>query len=446
MRSLADSAQRGGRRVRGAIELALRSLAVLAVLALLVLEFMDSDSAQRSIATAEGAESALPAIAAAVRDPRVHDVHLELATAPDASTRDLIRAVRRSGVGVTWNAPLPPAGLLSVEPLASPGQSQRLTVASEVPLILADDAGILDSVPAGASVILGAHVSGSLRAWAASDSARALATAMVRDSLHVRRVLVLGMAGWESRFVTVALEEAGWNVDARLGVSPTATVAQGVIRPDTARHSAVVVLDSSAAPYSNAIADYARSGGGVILLPDALSLRALRSVAPGGRGGLMSAEDGMLASPEPRHGLPMVPIVGVRDDSFILEDRDGAAAVAIRRTGAGRVLQTGYQESWRWRLAGGEGAPVAHRAWWSSLVQSVAYAPSSGSAVSQPWTHADETPVAALLATIGPPDESAPLQEADTIESRGIFRWWLFGIAILALLAEWASRRFRGLA
>ena len=50
---------------------------------------------------------------------------LAMVFAPDATTRDLIRAVSRAGVTVGWNGPPPAVSVLAAEPLASPVPTQR---------------------------------------------------------------------------------------------------------------------------------------------------------------------------------------------------------------------------------------------------------------------------------------------------------------------------------
>jgi hypothetical protein len=107
---------------------------------------------------------------------------------------------------------------------------------------------------------------------------------------------------------------------------------------------------------------------------------------------------------------------------------------------AGRVVQTGYDETWRWRMSGGEEAVAAHREWWSRLVAAVAYAPlvpraSAPSAL-------DETPLASLIDALGP---AAPLDSRlvpRTNDAR--ITWTLFALVVASLLAEWTSRRLRG--
>ncbi|HEY0970737.1 MAG TPA: hypothetical protein VGE02_07165, partial [Gemmatimonadales bacterium] len=146
------------------------------------------------------------------------------------------------------------------------------------------------------------------------------------------------------------------------------------------------------------------------------------------------------ASDEPRRGLPLRP-VAVRADAVPLETRGGSVAVAARRVGAGRVVQLGYDETWRWRMAGAEGAPAAHRAWWSGLVAAAAYAPRGSDAAAV----LDDAPVARLIAALGAP--SAELADGAT-EGRGAVERgapaWIFPLVAIILLAEWASRRLRG--
>jgi len=114
--------------------------------------------------------------------------------------------------------------------------------------------------------------------------------------------------------------------------------------------------------------------------------------------------------------------------------------IAARRLDAGRVMQLGYDETWRWRMGGGDESAAAHRAWWSRLVAAVAYAPlvPRGSRL----TSVDETPLASLVDAIGP---STPM-EGRTSPHRDSTRldWMLFILIAASLLTEWTSRRLRG--
>src|SRR6185437_16402071 len=72
-----------------------------------------------------------------------------------------------------------------------------------------------------------------------------------------------------------------------------------------------------------------------------------------------------------------VPVDALKPDAEIVQRRGPGIAIAARRVGAGRVLQVGYDETWRWRMAGGPGSAAQHRAWWAGIVSAIAYAPSA---------------------------------------------------------------------
>ncbi|MDQ6830924.1 MAG: hypothetical protein M3081_18830, partial [Gemmatimonadota bacterium] len=139
----------------------------------------------------------------------------------------------------------------------------------------------------------------------------------------------------------------------------------------------------------------------------------------------------------PRRALAFWALVPKRASAVPLEARDGHIAVAAQREGAGRVVQIGYEDTWRWRMSGDESAPAAHRAWWSALVSSAAYR--AAIAIAAP--SADAAPLAHLVAALGPP--SALPNESKAPANPGI-RAWLIVAAVMLLLAEWASRRMRG--
>jgi hypothetical protein len=105
------------------------------------------------------------------------------------------------------------------------------------------------------------------------------------------------------------------------------------------------------------------------------------------------------------------------------------------------VVQSGYDETWRWRMAGGDEATSAHREWWSRLVSAVAYAPLVQRA-SAGEVATDEAPLASLIDALGPP---TPLDAGLAPASEGTRTTRvLFALALGALLLEWASRRLRG--
>ena len=82
---------------------------------------------------------------------------------------------------------------------------------------------------------------------------------------------------------------------------------------------------------------------------------------PGRAGPRIAAASLSFASTTPRRALGFFPIVALASDAVPLESRDGRVIAAARRAGAGRVVQLGYDDTWRWRLAGTGDAPAAHR-------------------------------------------------------------------------------------
>jgi len=424
-----------GNAVRIGIERALR------VLTLLVLAFAAwnatrpaSEGALQTVGNAELRASLARWTATA--PPRVH---LSLDVAPGGEERDWLRALGHAGTSVTWRGEEIPPVALEIAPVADPRGGMMLWIAapSGARVTVADAIAPIDTVIArtGGAMVLAPITTGRLTATVGAQSA----TASARDSILARRVLVLGRATWEAKFVITALEEAGWPVDARLTVAPGIEVTQGAPRSlDTARHAAVVVLDAPSASAASSIARYARTGGGAIIAGAVAGDGALATVAAGRTEARARPSSIVFADDAPRRALAFLAIVQGAD-AIVLEERDGRVAAAARRVDAGRVVQLGYDETWRWRLGGGAQALDAHRAWWSALVSSVAYR----AAVALPRDAQDEdAPLARLVDALG-----APSASAGSIATGA--RWvpspeLLFALVSALLLVELASRRFRG--
>src|SRR5439155_9242193 len=144
-------------------------------------------------------------------------------------------------------------------------------------VLVSDDIGVIDTVrpeSVGAGVALGSatgRITGRVNGSVAST--------VNPDPISLHKVLVIGSAGWESKFVVAALEEEGWKVDALIRLAPDIKVTQGSASMiDTSRYTAVVALDSAASPYANRIIEFVRSGGGAVLEPPAASLEAMSSL------------------------------------------------------------------------------------------------------------------------------------------------------------------------
>jgi hypothetical protein len=249
--------------------------------------------------------------------------------------------------------------------------------------------------------------------------------------------LIVGGASWEGKFIASALEERGWSVLARYTVAPNVDITQGAaLAVDTSRIAVVIAIDSTVQSLGPQLERFVRSGGGLILAGTAARAPIANRMAPGGVAERTHTR--LTRRDTIRLGTTgFYPVANLRDDGVVLERRAGDVAVAARRYDAGRVIQAGYDDTWRWRLAGEPGAETAHREWWSRVVASAAYVPLAA-AGSEPGY--DSAPVAGLVDALGParaPAAGLPHAPLD----RRIF----ITLIMILLLAEWTSRRLRGL-
>lgn len=363
------------------------------------------------------------------------------------TARAWLGALSRAGASIAWHADasLRPTAL-ALDPVADPSRAVSVAVAARAGtrVVLRDGGFVVDSLawPAGDSQPRGLVLPRPVATPAANG-----ASVSLRDSLLLRPVLVAGRASWEARFTIAALEESGWQVVRRLAVAPGAIAQQAASAPlDTASYSAVVLLDSAAAPVAAAAARFAARGGGLVIAGTAARIPALAPLLPA-RIGTRARPSLFEAAGAPKSAAsggywPLVPVVG----AVPLERVGGAVSVAARvARGAteglgGRVIQLGYDESWRWRLEGGDDAPLAHRRWWSRVVSGVARAPLVALAGAPRTTPA---PLAELHEALGAPSPEGPDERTLRGRARPDLRV-LFGAILLLLLAEWGSRRLRG--
>jgi len=356
---------------------------------------------------------------------------------PSGRDRDWLVALRGAGTRVARSSSALAATAISVEPRADPAGGVDMSVAApeSAAVMIADTLGVLDSARA---------TDGAVRVYVPGMPARvdALvgrvdARAARRDSLTLKRLLVVGEAGWEPKFAVAALEERGWQVDAHLAVSPQGDVEQGRLnRIDTARYSAVLAIDTVAGRYARQFADFVRQGGGLVVWSPAARSGTLATVAPGTPGTPIDDDGDPPPDSAPRSVLALVPVLSLVPDAVVLERRGGAVAIAARRVGAGRVVEIGYTDSWRWEMAGGDDAPARYRDWVAGLVALVAYAPRNTIA-SPP---ADVAPLATLVDELGPAARPAERSLDPSVVAR-----WVLGLVCAALILEWGSRRLRGM-
>jgi len=367
-------------------------------------------------------------------------IHVQLDSVPSTIERAWLTALAGAGSSVTWSGDLAPI-MIDAQPVASPTGGTMVLIAapSGSSVVMSDEVGVIDTLrprEAGASVTLN-----SVPNRLSTRTNSSVASTVARDSVVLHKILVIGEAGWESKFVVAALEEEGWKVQALMRIAPGVDVTQGWAAIDTSRYSAVVALDAGASPYANRIVEFARNGGGVILGPGAASLDAMGPLRAGAVGRSTSESLGAQSGGAiTLANLPLAPITSLRNDATPFEKRGAAVSIAAARVGGGRVLQLGYQDTWRLRMAGGETAVRDHRALWRRFVSAAAYAPR----VPRTTTPAtsDEAPIATLVAAIGPGTSArSSVRFSETGSS-----WipWLFAIVVLGLVAEVASRRMRG--
>ncbi len=416
---------------------------------------------------ARGAAMALVAVAlwrvvTSLGEGGIPRVHVVLTGDLTARTRDSLAALARAGVRVTWSGELAAVAAMA-EPVREPAAGWRVSVISRTAAALGDSLGPLDSLEAGGATVTAAGVRGALDVREGATTARTAPG----DEASLGRVLVYGRAGWEAKFVIAALEEQGWRVDARLSVGRGIAVTQGGARgaggvatdppaPGLARHAAVVVLDTAIGRDAAAIVRFVRAGGGLVMAGAGAAAPALQGIAPARVTRLEPPETrdfaaggpGQGAAHGPTHALPLHALGALRTDAVLLESRDGTPAAVARRVGAGRVVQLGYAETWRWRMQGETGAPRAHREFWSAIVGSAAaatYAPRArphADGRSPFLFFADATPLASTVHALGAPS-AAP---ARATERGPVLPPWLAPLILVLLVAEWASRRTRGAA
>ncbi len=366
-------------------------------------------------------------------------VHVDVSAVPEPWAVDWLGALRRSGRALSWSG-APAAAALSAQPIIDPDGGARIDVAAPAGSVvtLRDDVSPIDSVrvPRLGGSVTTPLVVGNVHASVGGETL----SASVADAPPRRAIVVIGAAGWEGKFVASALEERGWPVIARFSVAPNVDVTQGVLASlDTSRIAAVIAVDSAVAPLAPMLERFVRSGGGLVLAGPAGASASVTRLAVGRLG----ARTRPTARPTDTVRLGSTgfyPVTSVPEDAVVLDRRSDGVAMAARRVGSGRVVQAGYDDSWRWRMAGVAGAEAAHRAWWSRVVSSVAYEPASpqgqGAFAAPPLGMT--APAAHLVDALG------PARPAPRMPVRLIGRRVLMMLMIILLLAEWASRRLRG--
>jgi hypothetical protein len=332
-------------------------------------------------------------------------IHLALDSVLPHRQRDWLAAIERAGTNVTWNSTRITPLALTLTRMPDPSGTYELAASAPLDsvIVVRDAVGVMDSVKAGVDGIRTEIPGITNRAGVSVGGSNAWANAP--DTMVLKRLLVEGAASWETKFTIAALAERGWKVDAVTHVAPGVDVREGSpVLPDTSRYAAVIAVDSTAALVSRGASSFVRSGGGLITLHDAS-------------------------------------MVGPRGATSIVLEHRSDGEVRASRVGAGRVIRVGYKDLWRQRMSGDDTVsdPVAaHRAWLARAVASVAYAPRASVAVD---SASDPAPFADMVDRLGARSGSA---DAASPMRGEVPSSVLFGVLLVSLLLELASRRLRG--
>jgi hypothetical protein len=359
-------------------------------------------------------------------------VHIQLDTVPSGATRDWMAALRATGVGVSWSS----GGISSValEASAAGEPSGGVVVRSSSPAsevrVLGDALGTIDTLRGATTSVRLASVEGDV----ILTSGRQPAKSPVPSPQSPKRLLVVGAASWEAKFVIAALEESGWTVDAHLFLAPDHDVTQGSPAAlDTARYAAAIFVDSAGAEWARGVEAFVRNGGGLVLAGDASAASRVAPLLAWRTGKHEKARLGTVPGDTAWRGLSRVPLEVSGTRAITIERRGDHAALVARRYHAGRVIGVGYDQTWRWRMAGGDSSRVEHRDWWSRVVASVVQPVSKASGAA---------PLAQLFDVLGPP--SAAVSVAPVALTPAFLSNLLGALALGALLSEWMLRRSRG--
>lgn len=398
---------------------------------------------------------------------------------PAGPQRAALQSVRAAGVPLVWNDATYARDLaLSAQTEAGPnaGIIVRASLPTGVsperfPVVLRDVGGVLDSLTGATPAAIQSWRVASVVAPVRVSVGRSVARAPVDAAAPPRRLLVMGLPGWESKFAVAALEELGWVIDGAFRVSPSGVVQTGdPMTFDTARYAAVVVVDSMPLD-ANAMTAFVRAGGGLVLSGDAIRIPSLARLRPATASYVRGAVAGALLTESPRRGLEAWELAPTRNAVVLQQDvgDHGAdtggtgrassaphaeAVVVAHRVGAGRVVAQAYRETWRWRMQGTDDGALQHRQWWRALLASATGTSPIGSSLAPPHAPGDAAPYADLVARVGAARttdsgtdslaRSATLVAPSVPEPADNRTALLFVVATGALLLEWASRRLRG--
>jgi len=353
---------------------------------------------------------------------RVPEVVRSYTQAPSPVERDSLAALKANGVAVRWRGTIAPVAV-EVDGDVVRGTAGLAVAAPEGARVrVSDPLGVLDS---GLARALRVH--GALEHLTIDVDGERLAA---RLPLPGRKsIVVLGPAGWETRFLLQALEAHGVPTASRIRVGPRDVVSQGVPLPlDTARHSVVVLLGPVEPGVAGQVRGFVRAGSGLVL---GAGDWGLGDLAPG-RFGRAVRPLSSISLPASRADLVARPIADLRPGTARLDDGPNVR-VAAWVVGAGRVVQLGDEGTWRLAMAS-EGGQAEHaRLWLSAIATAMPRVPT------RPIPTDEVAPRAETVAAFGEStnETASGLRDIDWTVVLGA---WLLGV----LVGEWAVRRVAG--
>lgn len=355
-------------------------------------------------------EAALPAVR---RDPDAPDA-VELGALSALATTRPIAAV--------LPAPGPELFVAPAGPLAA-GRRGALAISLEGPadttisVFVETAAGSVDTLSARLGDDGTARITAGVepatpgwKGWRVRALGREARTgAWAEDARPARVALWAAADGWEARYAARALEEAGRELQVRVGLGRGTVVATAAPTPlDSIDAFLLLPGARPTAEERSTIVRRVREGGAGVLIVGAAETQTAGALG-------LPLSNRRAAAGAPAWSLPadLVPLpattAATRGSIQVADgppgsvpgvrDAGGAPAMLLRPAGRGRIAWSGLLETWRWRQV--DGAADAHTAYWAALADWLAAGTLAGARLAIPGPARVGAPV--RLVRSGPP-------------------------------------------
>lgn len=244
----------------------------------------------------------------------------------------------------------------------------------------------LDSGGRGSVAVAVEPAAGGAATWTVhAGGASASAHAWVRPAQPVRVLLLTGTPQWESRYLARALEAAGAEVSVHqeLGrdqIVSTAAAARPRNLADLRAWDVVALVDPPADTPDGLLLEWARSGGGLLLVGTGSSGDETAAWGPAAPAREVSASTMSWGGPVEIVPLPgadlgtrAAPLSATYRGMEVAATTDGAArngapevVAAVDWIGRGRIFTSAF-ETWPWAMEAG--LTTEHAAYWESVVE-----------------------------------------------------------------------------